>query len=284
MNLYRMHDVKQDGVVPLSSTSEATKWNKQGFGIFWTVNEFYGTERRITNLKKIRGWAVDIDAGTKESMIYKLNRGLVPSLIVETKRGYQAYWKAKDAQKENWNAILLNRLVPFYGSDTNARDIARILRTPGFFHMKDPNDPFLVRIVFEHRVSYSEKQMRSFYEEKIERKEQKQEFLKSKKYFASDDLFENIWHLDCEYALSQISGHEFVKGETFTFRRVSSGNKNISVNGKQTSCWIDKEGRIGSLDKGGPTLFNWLCWYGHTGKAAVEFIKLNFPEVVKNGK
>ncbi len=36
---------------------------------------------------------------------------LVPSLIVETRRGYQAYWGAKDGHPDAWNAILLASFV-----------------------------------------------------------------------------------------------------------------------------------------------------------------------------
>jgi hypothetical protein len=39
------------------------------------------------------------------------------------------------------------RLVADYGSDPGARDLVRVLRLPGFFHMKRPDQPRLVEIV-----------------------------------------------------------------------------------------------------------------------------------------
>ncbi|HEY6180096.1 MAG TPA: DNA-primase RepB domain-containing protein, partial [Kofleriaceae bacterium] len=163
MTWYRMSD-NERGERPAipCSRDDAEYYNDPArqFGIFATVNEFNGP-RRKDRLVRIRAWAIDIDAGTKEQMRAKLLASpLVPSLIVETKRGYQAYWVAKPpAQAEHWNAIVLERLVPRFGADKNARDLCRILRVPGYYHLKDPSDPFLVRVAWRHRVSYSERQM-----------------------------------------------------------------------------------------------------------------------------
>ena len=41
----------------------AIEWNRKGWGIFWTVNDFDGP-RRIVNLRTFNAWAVDIDDGT----------------------------------------------------------------------------------------------------------------------------------------------------------------------------------------------------------------------------
>ena len=45
--------------------ADARCWNYQGYGIFWTVNDFGGDTRRIEKLMRINAWAVDIDAGEK---------------------------------------------------------------------------------------------------------------------------------------------------------------------------------------------------------------------------
>src|SRR3954454_14282930 len=109
---------------------QAAEYNARGYGIFQTVNEFQGP-RRIQNLTRINAWAVDMDDGTKAEQLARIKRGLVPTMVIETKRGYQVYWAAKGAKPEHWNAIVAARLVPYYGADTRARDLARILRMPG---------------------------------------------------------------------------------------------------------------------------------------------------------
>ena len=167
---YRLHDhdadLKGKGAVEVASRDEAARYNRDGWGIFWTVNEFTGA-RRIGNLARIAAWAVDIDEGEKVFQQARLLASpLVPSLIVETRRGYQAYWSAKDGHPDAWNAILLDRLVPHYGADRNARDIARILRVPGYLHQKDPADPFPIRIVWRYPVAYTQLQIVEHYSDK----------------------------------------------------------------------------------------------------------------------
>jgi hypothetical protein len=44
-----------------------------------------------------------------------------------------------------WREVM-HRMVGDFGSDPNACDPARVLRLPGFYHQKDPNHPFMVRI------------------------------------------------------------------------------------------------------------------------------------------
>lgn len=277
-----MHDAQPNGVQPVLP-SEAPQWNKQGFGIFWAVNTFREGVRRIDHLERIEAWAVDMDAGTKAEQWARLRGGpLVPSRVIETKRGFQAYWRAKDASSSGWNSIVLGRLVPYYGADKNARDLARILRVPGYLHMKDPKAPFLVREVHRWPVAYTEAQMLAAYPASAEER-QREVHAESQREakVEGDDFWERVFSLDCEQALLRLSGSPAVSGERYTFKRNRTGTKNIFVDGKSSSCWIDKHGRIGSLSKGGPTVFQWLRWFKHSPKECVEIIKRTFPEVEK---
>jgi hypothetical protein len=277
---YRMRDSDPDGVMPVTQ-QEAHSWNERQWGIFATVNEFDGP-RRIANLRRICAWAVDIDDGTKEEQAARIvGSPLWPSLVVETKRGYQVYWRAKDATVPTWNEIVLERLVPYFGADLRARDIARILRVPGFLHWKDPANPFRIRTVWEWDVAYHEAALFDAFTSKAETEKHAEHF-EAKAQWRSvdgDGFWDRLYNFDCAAGLQFMSGHSAVKGERFTFRRVTNGNRNILVNGKGTSCWIDKHGRIGSLDKGGPTLFCWLRWYGHADRECVRVLKELFPEL-----
>jgi hypothetical protein len=257
---------------------DAQSWNEKGYGIFHTVQEFHGP-RRIENLVHINAWAVDIDKGTKEEMLSQIGKGLVPTMLIETKSGYHVYWKARDATQENWRHIVENRLVPFYKADKKAKDLARLLRVPGFNHLKNPAEPFLIKAVHTKHVEYSEREMLHFYKDLLTQAKQKKLHNKTIKEFPQDGSFwERVWSLDCEYALSKLSGTEYVGGEYYDFKPNSSGTKNIYVNGKSTSCWIDHEGRIGSLDDGGPTIAQWLNWFHKDYSKTVSIIKEVFPE------
>ncbi len=277
-SFYAFHDSKQDGRGMFEVNEfEAFDLNKQGYGIFWTVNEFDGP-RQIENLVRVISWAVDMDFGTKESMRERIRNGLPPSRVIETKRGYHVYWNAKDAVPEHYDGIMTEYLVPFYFADPKARDLARVLRAPGYKHMKDPADPFEIIIVHDLNNSYTEYDITKFFPRNF--KNQKRNFSRVKNPIQSSDPFwVAVGKIDCEEALSRLSGTALVRSEVFTFKENRSGTKNIYVNGEGTSCWIDSKGHIGSLEKGGPTIAQWLHWYGlDYGTIARELRKM-YPEL-----
>ncbi len=302
MTWYRMADAAEasKAAIPVEK-SEAKSWNtpEKGFGIFMTVNEFNGP-RRKEHLKRIQAWAVDMDEGTKQQQHDRLAKSpLIPSLIVETKRGYQAYWLAKDGRAEHWNAIVLERLVPHFGSDNNARDLCRILRVPGFLHLKNPADPFLVKTVFQSSAVYRERDIAEAFTW-VANKQEHQRYLSDAQralesearekarqsaialgQIPTESLWDAIYALDCEEGLARLSGHWAVSGEQYTFHRTGKGNRNIYVDGKSSSCWIDANRRIGSLDSGGPTLVQWLRYFKHDWKTVLTVLKETFPQLAE---
>lgn len=289
-DLYRMLDIPAQSrpAILVKSREEAAHWNtpEHGYGIFATVNSFNGP-RRKDNLRRINAWCVDIDAGTKVEMVAKLNASpLVPSLIVETKRGYQAYWFALDGKADHWNAIMVERLVPHFGADENARDLARILRAPGFLHLKDPSDPFMCEVRHKRRVFYSERQMADAFTwvpSKALRDEAhaaaKREHRATTNTDAGEDFWDAVYALDCRDALERLNAAGIVT-EPYTFKRAGrNGNWNILVGGNSTSCWIDSGGHIGSSKKGGPTPYQWLRWFGMSPRDCVDALKKIYPHL-----
>ena len=139
--------------------SELKMWNERGFGIHYTPNTFEGN-RCAANLKHINYWIADIDDGTKEEQMSKIHRlPIFPSKIVETKRGYHCYWLAKDATPENYRKIE-EGIIKLLGADPQCKDVCHTLRAPGYFHLKDPKNPFYVHTVFDNcYLGWTEKQM-----------------------------------------------------------------------------------------------------------------------------
>lgn len=261
----------------LIQESEAKSYNENGYGIFWTVNEFDG-ERKKENLKKIKSWAIDIDGCVKKDVIKKLKNYLFPSLIIETKNGLHIYWDALDGTINGYREILETRLIPLFKADKKAKDVARLLRVPGYYHLKDPNNPFLIKELWRLDVAYTERQMlRNFPIQ--ETKSIKKQISKDLKINETQNEWENIWNMDCEVALKRISGKSFVNYEIYSFKNNANGTKQIIVNDKITSCWIDQEKRIGSLDRGGPTIFQWINWYQKNKKITAEILKEEFSEI-----
>lgn len=143
----------------------ATRANKKGYGIFWVVNDFEGA-RKKENLTKINYWYCDIDGGDKKSQMEKIDGlQLPPTFIVETKNGYHCYWAVKgEASIDNFEAIEI-AIVERLGGDIHCKDVLRMLRCPGYYHMKDPENPFFCDIVWDagSNQSYTEEQMINYF-------------------------------------------------------------------------------------------------------------------------
>lgn len=282
--LYRMKENGAGGAHPIGHCSDARSWNRRGYGIFWTIQEF-SEERKKEKLSQLNGFAIDIDTENKIQAQGSIKRGLLPSILIETKNGYHVYWLFKEPIEVNYSqdleieykAIVVNRLIPFYGGDKNAADLCRLLRAPYFEHLKNPNEPFMVRPLFETEARYEWSQIEKFYPDELANKflgEQEREAIRTLKLkTGGKDYFAKIYAMDCKKALEQLSGHPSVSGERYSFRANTSGTQNILVDGKGTSCWVDCSGKIGSLDKGGPTIWQWLYWYCRDHKQVFKTMK-----------
>jgi len=130
--------------------------NGNGAGIFVTVNETDLKGRSTANILDVRAIFQEADrAGVPIP-------ALIPQIVVQTSPGKShSYWithGGKDALAE-FRAVMTT-MVELYGSDPNARDLARVLRLPGFFHQKNPEKPFMVSILeATHGQPYTWKQI-----------------------------------------------------------------------------------------------------------------------------
>lgn len=279
-SLYALHDSDEDntdGAIPINY-SHAVDFNERGYGIYWVVNDFYGS-RRIKNLKNIRAWYVELDEASKANQL-----GMIaicpapPSLVIESKRGFHLYWNARNAKLENYK-IIQRGLREYFGGDENAQDVTRLLRAPGFMHMKDPSNPFLVTIQDNLETTYSEELMQFNYPASEDTKKPIAPYVHKLMKKHGTNFWERVFSIDCEQALRRLSGTTFVNGEQYSFKSVGGGKLNILVNGKGTSCWIDADKKIGSSKRGGPRIYDWVRWYGYSDKETVRILKYMFPEL-----
>ena len=115
--------------------------NNKGAGIFITVNETDGGGRKEENIVRIRAVYQDDDDG------FQGTYPLPPSIQVQSSPGkFQRYWLCSDVSFEQFKD-LQERLIESYGCDKNVKDLTRVFRLPGFFHRKNPDHPYLVRLV-----------------------------------------------------------------------------------------------------------------------------------------
>jgi hypothetical protein len=120
------------------------------YGIFVGVQRFFPTWEvtgaRKSALERLRVIAVDIDS--PDSDWREKTAALPPHCVVRTKNGHHIYWKLDDPPGISDEAypVLIELLADYLGGDKKAKDVARVLRVPGFFHQKDPENPFLVTL------------------------------------------------------------------------------------------------------------------------------------------
>lgn len=108
---------------------------------------------------------------------------ILPTFIVETKNGYHLYWlfadpiflgtivdaegKPDDTRRQNLltkYSRVQSAIIERYSGDPNAKDVCRVLRVPGTYHIKQPNDPFLCKLVFDKPGNkYSFKQLADYF-------------------------------------------------------------------------------------------------------------------------
>lgn len=123
-----------------------TRMNQRGVGIFVTVNATNG-ERKASDVVRVRALFVDIDDPAPGTLERLRAAELPPSMIVESSPGkLHAYWLTGAVGLSEFTALQL-RLIAEWGADVSGKDLSRVLRVPGFLHLKNPSAPQLPRIL-----------------------------------------------------------------------------------------------------------------------------------------
>jgi hypothetical protein len=118
---------------------ELADLNRQGAGVFFTVNETDLVGRSTKHIKKVRAVFIDLD-GTPLPEKFDLN----PHLIINTSPNkYHCYWLVKDMPLESFS-LFQEALAIKFKSDSKVKDLPRIMRIAGFHHNK--KEPYPVTI------------------------------------------------------------------------------------------------------------------------------------------
>lgn len=118
--------------------------NKQGAGVFFTVNETDGKGRTISNIVKVCALFVDLDGAPLEPV---LAHSVPPHIVVATSpERWHAYWLTDDCPLERFKDAQ-QRLLQTFGGDPAVCDLPRVMRLPGFLNQKAT--PFLCHICHE---------------------------------------------------------------------------------------------------------------------------------------
>jgi hypothetical protein len=146
---------RRDPLARILHGSLVEHWNTlvdlsaKGSGIYVVVNETDFRGRAASNIVRVRAYFVDLD-GAELSNLARL--GLYPHLCVQTSHGrYHAYWRVEGAQLETFPDIQ-QRLAALMDGDPTVCDLSRVMRLPGFPHLKDPAKPLMVEFAAEESL------------------------------------------------------------------------------------------------------------------------------------
>lgn len=279
--LWAIHD-KKIGSARQIGASQIKEYNENGYGIFLSVNEFSRNRpRREENIMSLNSFYADFDNGTKEQQIKVISKCLRPSAVVESRNGFHCYWNiknnmiaemGKDQAIENYK-LIQQLIINCTGADKSVKDAARVLRLPDTLHLK--GEPFLVKQIYSSDCSYHSYDMLKFFSPGYKPKNKQAINLA---FSNSGEFWDNIVRYGAAEGLVKLSGAEELNGDVFEIK-----NNQIWVNGKFSSSWIDEENNIGSHGNGGPTIVQWIMWYGHSKGEAAEIIKKYIPEIEYSG-
>jgi hypothetical protein len=126
-----------------------TLLNMAGAGIYVTVNELKGAKRSVSEIKSIRAIYADFDGENAINDAGTADLFCPANIIVESSPGKRhLYWTLDPIQPgvvvDDFRGIT-EAIVEKYHSDNNAKDAARVLRVPGFYHRK--GEPVMSRLL-----------------------------------------------------------------------------------------------------------------------------------------
>ena len=120
-----------------------TDLQSRGAGVFITINATDGTGRKAENITRIRALWLDLDGAPIEPV----REWGTPHIEVESSPGkWHAYWLVNDVTLEQFTQLQAALIKKFNG-DPAVKDLPRVMRLPGFWHLKAGAVPHLSRMV-----------------------------------------------------------------------------------------------------------------------------------------
>lgn len=114
-------------------------YNADGWGVFCCVNEMDGAGYKLENVKFIRAHVVDLDNvfTSHASFQQAVSSQPSPSFFVQTSDNkYHVYWVVQPYIGNDFFTLHQKKLAQVYDSDAKVTDASRVLRVPGFYHLK----------------------------------------------------------------------------------------------------------------------------------------------------
>jgi phage/plasmid-associated DNA primase len=135
--------------------------NRQGAGVFLVINAGSHGEpvHRDADVAEIRSLFVDDDSGQLDPTTISPP----PSIVVKTRQGCHVYWLLEPGEPITAFRPAQARLIHYNGTDKRIINESRVMRLPGFFHVKDADAPLMIRARLEPDRRYTMAEVIKFY-------------------------------------------------------------------------------------------------------------------------
>lgn len=118
-----------------------TNQQSRGCGVYFMVNEGDGKGRSAKNVTRVRALFIDCDGSPWEPAATSLQ----PHIRIESSSGrWHLYWIVSDCPLDQFKP-LQQAIARKYGGDPSVCDLPRVMRLPGFWHLK--NEPVMAKLL-----------------------------------------------------------------------------------------------------------------------------------------
>lgn len=140
-------------------SDQLTSYNQQGWGVFACLNGMDGHGQNLNNVAYIRAHVLDLDDPATSLYNYDIacKSNPLPHFGVQTSPNkFHLYWRVHPYTGNDFFTLQQKRLAQLYNGDPTIIDATRVLRVPGFYHLK--GDPALVNFwqISQHEPFTSE--------------------------------------------------------------------------------------------------------------------------------
>lgn len=152
---YRYIDQTGEGRMPVSSATRRDDLNEIGYEAYFTVNGFKDApDAKKENATSLNAFFIDIDDRKDPAELDAIRAKLLPTFILETKRGYHVYWQLDEpifrdeCTDIEWDAHMLRwerieqTIVSTLKGDPVVKDVPRIMRQPDTYYWKKSGDAY----------------------------------------------------------------------------------------------------------------------------------------------
>lgn len=279
--------------------------NKRGYGVYFTPNSVVAKDgsHALENFEAINACYTDIDieetkviCGAADMALRNQRKEQIagemwmapiqPSLVVETRNGYQCYWFT-NCELEEFKKIQQGIFEHFehVGADASAKKEVQLMRVPGFLHNKEPFQIIIRKELCSWNSDgslkyYNSQELAQAFPVRTAAKQVDYPNLKSTEAgMFKHDIFRRVRAMPVLEVMQRINGTVLTGNEVFDFAPGKNGKIKLLKDGRIIPVWIDTEKNMifSNTEKGFCTIFSFCRWYNLQPREIAAELKKIFP-------